>query len=115
MHIGNYLKSVMESQRYSVTDIAKMVNKTETAVRKDFAKSELHMSVLNAFGKALNFNVYEVLAQNWEGQTVSEPTYQYQKPPSKVIEVPKQQSDSISITFQVDPSKKEKLIELLTT
>lgn len=114
MHIGNYLKSVMESQRYSVTEIAKMVNKTETAVRKDFAKSELHMSVLNAFGKALNFNVYEVLAQNWEGQAVKDPTYQYQTPGSKMIEVP-QQTESISITFQVDPSKKDKLIELLTT
>lgn len=114
MHIGNYLRSVMESQRYSVADIAKMVNKTETAVRKDFAKRELHMSVLDAFGKALNFNVYEVLAQNWEGQRVEEPTYEYQKPAPKAVEVP-QQTEAISITFQVDSSKKEQLIALLTS
>lgn len=104
----------MESQRYSVADIAKMVNKTETAVRKDFGKRELHMSVLDAFGKALNFNVYQVLAENWEGQRVEEPAYHYQKPVQKMMEVP-QQTEAISITFQVDPSKKAQLIELLNT
>jgi len=66
MHIGNYIRDVIKEKRYSVSEIADLVSKSETSVRKDFEKSNLHMGALEAYAEALSINLYEILADVWK-------------------------------------------------
>jgi hypothetical protein len=120
MHIGNYLRELAKKQRLTVAEISQLVNKSDMGVRKDFAKPKLHMDVVEAYAKALDFNIYEVLSQNWSGIEVSEPSEEYSRPKvadEERTEQIKQEAalsgEMVTLSFQVDLSKAARFIELL--
>ncbi|WP_057935825.1 hypothetical protein [Algoriphagus resistens] len=121
MHIGTFLKNEAEKQRLSTADIGEMINKTAQAVRGDFKKSELQMAVLESYAKALNINIYQILAAEWEGTPYSdEGTHtmiskndrpQLNAPPT---DRKLKNMETVSVTFQIPAAKKEALLKLLT-
>jgi len=120
MHIGNYLREMAKIQRLSVAEISQLVNKSDMGVRKDFAKPKLHMDVVEAYAKALNFNVYEVLSKNWEGMEVEEPTEEYSRAEvgqedrtNQLKQEGAPSGEMVTLSFQVDLTKAAKFIELL--
>lgn len=119
MHIGQFLKNQAEKLRMSTTEIGKAVNKTPQGVRKDFAKEDLHMSVVEAFAKAMNINIYEVLAQEWSNQGYKNPqpneeiSGHFAEEERPTYSSPKN-IEAISVTIQLPASKAEALLKLLT-
>ncbi|AWW32406.1 hypothetical protein DN752_20925 [Echinicola strongylocentroti] len=120
MHVGNYLREIAKKKRFSVAELAQKVNKSDTAVRKDFEKDSLHMSVLDSYAQVLGVNIYKVLSRIYDGKEYDDIIGDEEKSMMKE-EIPNnyQKKDEtmspISVTFQVDPSKKDELIRLLTT
>lgn len=117
MHIGNYLSSELKKQGISVPEVAKLVNKSDTGVRKDLDKDSLHQSVIEAYARVLGINIYRVLAEAYEGKPypelsesvhaeVNEEEVQKFQPASKGIEV-------LSINLSVPADKQEAFLKLL--
>jgi len=118
MHIGNFLSSELKKQRITIAEVAKLVNKSDTAVRKDIEKEALHQSVIEAYSRVLGMNIYRVLAQEFEGVTYEEkeesPTEFFSEkekpqelvPPSKNIEV-------LSVNISVPADKRQAFLKLL--
>lgn len=103
----------------STAEIGLAVNKTPQAVWKDFKKEDLHMSVLEAFGKAMNINIYEALAAEWAGKPYPEnpdprESDQAGEEDRPQLEKSAKNIDTVSVTFHLPASKKEALIKLLT-
>ncbi len=121
MHIGHFIEQELTKQRLSVADVAKELNKSETAVRKDLKKDALHQSVIDGYSRALNINIYELLAQELKElnitspkgimEVAAEPSEEYKK----TIRKGKSNGESISVTIQVPASKKAELLNLLTS
>lgn len=121
MHIGNFIESELNKNRYSIAEVAKELSKSETAVRKDLKKDKLHMDVVEGYSRVLKINLYSLLANEMEGKD-----YRRAEPPSdQVNEEKKSYSrkgknssdpiEQISLTFNVSSDKKEALLKLLTS
>lgn len=118
MHIGNFLNSELKRQRISIAEVAKAVNKSDTGVRKDLEKDSLHQSVIEAYAKVLDINIYQVLAADFEGKEYTDqpvksiPEFREENEegnntnPAKNIEV-------LSVNISVPADKQEALLKLL--
>lgn len=126
MHIGNYLEKIIREKRYPVSDVAKMVNKSETAVRKDFEKKIMNMGAIEAYAKVLHINIYQVLSQVWDMEhdsdspkeysvdhAVQETIAQESAPP---VQKPKRQIppvDRLTVSLDITGVKKEEILKLI--
>lgn len=120
MHIGNYLSSELKKQGISVPEVAKLVNKSDTGVRKDLEKDSLHQSVIEAYSKVLGVNIYKVLAAEYDGTS-------YQESPESNVEIftdseePQKMAkptsasgiEVLSVNISVPADKQEALLKLL--
>lgn len=128
MHIGSYLEKIIREKRYPVSDVAKMVNKSETAVRKDFEKKIMNMGAVEAYAKVLNINIYQILSQVWEMEhdTQSPKEYnvddavqetiaqEYAQPaphPPKPRQIPP--VDRLTVSLDISGDKKEQILKIL--
>lgn len=126
MHIGNYLQQLIREKRYPVADVAKMVNKSDTSVRKDFEKKEMHMAALEAYAKVLDVNIYEILSTVWKAahdpqnpkkysveemieRTLSEGPQEALAPPQKVTPP----EDRITVALDISGEKKNAIMKIL--
>ena len=120
MHIGNFLLSELKKQRITIAEVAKLVNKSDTGVRKDLEKDSLHQTVIEAYSKVLGMNIYRVLAAEYEGIA-------YEEGPEKEAEVFTDSQDPqkltkptstpgievLSVNISVPADKQEAFIKLL--
>lgn len=120
MHLGNYLENELKKQKISIAEAAKLINKTNTAVRKDLKKESLHTSVIDAFQKLLKVNIYQLLADEMDRNIYRVPevaTSQELKPKKEkqVSEEPADLSviDVISLNITVPVDKKDQILKML--
>lgn len=126
MHIGSYLRELIKEKRYSVADMARMVNKSETSVRKDFEKDTIHMGALEAYAKVLSINIYEILSEVWKSEqnpenpkkydesklaseTVANEDHQKIKPTKKSSNP----IDRLTVSLDITGPKKEAILKIL--
>lgn len=121
MHIGNYLKEIVKKQRYSTTAIGELVNKTDQAVRKDFEKKSLHMSVLDAYARALNVNIYEIMGYSWDHPEESLENIVKDSEDKAEYKINKKQEskkarghvDQCMVTLEISGTKKDQILKIL--
>jgi hypothetical protein len=119
-HIGHFLQEECKKQRYTLVELSKKLNKTEPGIRKDFQKDSMQMYVIDAYANILGLNLYSILAKIWESEhedhvgeftdMVSEDVQATYSPKEK-----REATETVSISFQITESKKEQLLELLTS
>lgn len=120
MHLGKFLENELKRQRISIAEAALLVGKSDTAVRKDLKKAGLHSGVIESFQKILKVNIYQLLADEMDGNIyrVPEVTTAKELKPKQEKEVSKEPADlsvidviSLNITVPVD--KKEQILKML--
>lgn len=133
MHLGQFIKNEMEKRGMTQTHAGKMMNKTGAAVGKDLEKQSLTQEVIKAWSKLLGINIFRMLADEYEGipyknREDGHPD-SFEDSPRPENSLPKEpkpyqagkkskQSESIetvSVSFQITPDKKEALLKLLTS
>lgn len=121
MHIGHLIESELTKNRYSIAEVAKEMSKSETAVRKDLKKDKLHMDVVEGYSRVLKINLYALLAKEMESKSYKEPVTKLEqlddekRPALKRQKSQSEKVETVSLTFQISPSKKEALMKLLTS
>lgn len=118
LHIGDYLRNLAEINRMSAPEIGEKISMTAQAVRDIFKKEQVHMKNIEDFSKLFEVNLYEVLAEGWQPSkkyTMDNPeeTNMVSEKGSKYLSKKESVDSPISVTFTVDPKKKEALIKLL--
>lgn len=118
MHIGNFLSSELKKQRITIAEVAKLVNKSDTGVRKDLEKDSLHQTVIESYAKVLGMNIYRVLAAEYDGKPYEEneeknpETVQDSSEPQKITS-PTKGIEVLSVNIAVPADKQEALLKLL--
>lgn len=116
MHLGNFLSDELKKQGKSIADVAKLVNKTDTGVRKDLGKDNLHQSVIEAYSKVLGMNIYRVLADNYEGkpypETEEKPNPELNDSDRPKLEKP-EKIEVLSVNISIPVDKREAFLNLL--
>lgn len=128
MHIGQLIESELTKNRYSIAEVAREMSKSETAVRKDLKKDKLHMDVVEGYSRVLKINLYSLLAKemepknyreidrNEEDQKIDEERAQSYKRHKRSKSTDQGDGvETVSISFQINPDKKEALLKLLTS
>jgi hypothetical protein len=116
MHLGNFLSDELKKQGKSIADVAKLVNKTDTGVRKDLGKDNLHQSVIETYSKVLGVNIFRVLADDYEG--ISYPNIE-EKPNPQVGDTERQKLEKpekievMSVNISIPADKREAFLNLL--
>lgn len=119
MHIGNFLLSELKKQRITIAEVAKLVNKSDTGVRKDLEKDSLHQSVIESYSKVLGMNIYKVLAADFEGKDYEEredkepEIFADVEEPKKLAKPTVQGIEVLSVNIAVPADKQEALLKLL--
>lgn len=118
-HIGNYLKEMAEKKRWSVTNLSKELHKSRTGITKDFEKPTLHMDVIESYANLFGINIYNLLAEIWkkehEGHSEDIPMIVMEDSEPYEKSVKNKQTETVSVSFQIDSDKKEQLLKLLTS
>lgn len=120
MHIGNFLLSELKKQRITIADVAKLVNKSDTGVRKDLEKDSLHQTVIEAYSKVLGMNIYKVLAAEYDGISYQEQTdskmevfADSEEPQALAKPTSSTGIEVLSVNIAVPADKQEALLKLL--
>ena len=118
MHIGQFISSELKKQRFSVAEVASMMNKTDTGVRKDLNKDSLHQSLIESYSKLLGINIYHVLAQEYDGNPYEEKDAS-EAEVSQVSDTPQEvytastPIEVLSLNISVPTDKREAFLKLL--
>lgn len=120
MHLGNFLRTELESRGISKAHAGRMMNKSGTAIEKDFNKEALHQEVIEGWSKFLGINLFKMIANEFEGkpayadQTESKPSVVKEESDSaKNYAKPKNEIEILSINIAVPADKQEAFLKLL--
>lgn len=125
MHLGNYIKELIREKRFSVSEIAEKVSKSETSVRKDFEKEALHMGALEAYANVLGTNIYHILSEAWKSENDPKNPKSYSIPElisksnmdedHQIISPKKSptKGENVSISIDISGPKKDAILKIL--
>lgn len=120
MHLGEFLRNVLNKNRYSLGEVASMVNKSLSGVKKDLEKEKLAMPVLESYAKALHINLYELLALEWAeshgtGTLTTQEKNIASEPEREPYEVKKSinEENAVSVTLTLTGEKKDEILKIL--
>ena len=120
MHVGNYLKDVIKKERFNMTQIAELVNKSPAGVKKDLAKEKLSMAVLESYAEALSINIYQLLAKEWgiehgkgDLEVVGHNHVHDHAQETYAKKTVRKMEDDLSVTLTLKGKKKERILKIL--
>lgn len=121
MHLGNFLRTELERRGITKAHAGRMMNKSGTAIEKDFTKQALHQEVIEGWSKFLGINLFSMIANEFEGkpayadQTESKPSVVNDSvEPQKMVTI-KNEIEILSINISVPADKQEAFLKLLMT
>lgn len=120
MHVGNFLRAELEKRGITKAHAGRMMNKTGTAIEKDFTKPALHQEVIEGWSKFLGINIFKMIANEFEGKPAypdlseTEPSMVAESSePIKTSAPEKKEIEILSVNIAVPADKQEAILKLL--